>query len=166
MAKPGRPAKSNKKSSPPPALPTGGPPPRWRMVAHADGISQVPERVISRRTRERAQAEADFYGARPFAPTGERLLPVASVLAEVLSRMNVQEAELAPELLAEAWQKAVGGFLASQAQLVSLSEGEAGVRTSHPAVRFEIQRNSKIIIQRLNTALGEGSVRRLRVHHG
>ena len=136
------------------------------MVPHADGISQVAERIISRSSREREQALADFYGGRPFTSTGERLLPVASVLAEVLSQLNVQEAELAPELLAEAWQKAVGGFLASQAQLISLSEGEAGVRTSHPAVRFEIQRNSKIIVQKLNATLGEGSVRTLRVHHG
>lgn len=140
--------------------------PRWRMVPHSDGVSQVAERTISRSEREREQAVADFYGDYPFTSTGERLLPVSSILAEVLSRLNVQETELAPELLAKAWQSAVGGFLADQAQLTTLINGVAGVRTSHPAVRFEIQRNSRIIIRRLNAALGEGCVHSLRVHHG
>lgn len=139
---------------------------RWRMVMHSDGNSQVAERVISPARQEREQAMADFYGGRPFAPTGERLLPVASVLAEVLSRLHIEENALAPELLAGAWHRAVGDYLAAQAQLISLANGVAGVRTSHPAVRFELQRNSRLIIQRLNTELGEGSVRSLRVHHG
>lgn len=136
------------------------------MVPHTDGVSLVPERVTPRSRREREQAVADMYGSAPLHPTGERLLPISSVLAEVLSRLNVQEADLAPELLARAWRQAAGEFLATQAQLVSLSDGIAGVHTSHPAVRFELLRNQKHIIQALNAALGEGCVQRLSVHHG
>lgn len=156
-----------KKTSPlPPAPPTAKPKARWHFVTHADGVSQVAVRTISRHTREREQALADLRGGRPMLSTGERLLPISSILAEVLSELKVEEAELAPELLAAAWEKAVGGFLATQAQLTSLSDGVAGVRTTHPAVRFELQRNCKLIITKLNSALGEGSVRRLRIHHG
>lgn len=167
MAKPSSYPRGRKKASaatPPP--PGNKPMARWRMVTHADGVSQVAERVSTRRSREREQALADFYGDRPLHSTGDRLLPVSSLLAEVLSELQVQEAQLAPELLAAGWQRAVGDYLAAQAQLISLTGGVAGVRTTHPAVRFELQRNSRLIIRKLNAELGEGCVRSLHIHHG
>lgn len=126
----------------------------------------APVRVVTRQHREREQAVADLYGGLPMPSTGERMLPISSILAEVVSRINVQETELAPELLAQAWVNTVGEFLASQSQLVSLAEGVAGIRTSHPAVRFELQRHKQHIIRALNAELGEGSVQKLRVFHG
>ena len=140
--------------------------PRWRMAPHPDGVSEAPVRVTSRQQREREQAVADLYGDTPLPSTGERLFSISSVLAEVLSQLDIKEAQLAPELLAGAWKQAVGAFLFGQSRLVSLVDGVAGACTSHPAVRFELQRNKKHIIQALNAALGEGSVHSLRIYHG
>ena len=165
MASPRKKKTSNAAPAAAPPLPASARKPRWRMVAHADGVSQVPERILPRRRREREQAVADLYGNAPLPSTGERLLPVSSVLAELLSQLELKQADYAPELLANAWLQAAGEFLASQARLVSLADGVAGIITSHPAVRFEIQRYKKHIIRALNAALGEGSVERISVHH-
>lgn len=166
MPRPPRKRKTTPSETAAPAAPASSAAKRWRWALHQDGVSIAPVRMQSRRQGERQQALADLYGNTPMLSTGDRLLPITSVLAEVLSRLDVQEAQLAPELLNEAWKRAVGAFLAGQSQLISLVNGVAGVRTSHPAVRFELQRNKKIIIQALNAALGEGSVHDMRVNHG
>ena len=98
--------------------------------------------------------------------TGANMRSVGSVLAELVGAMDIQEAQIAPELLAEAWQQAVGDFLASQAQLVGISAGDAFIHTSHPAVRFALQRHKKNIICSLNDILGEGCVQSVRIMHG
>ncbi|MBR3945201.1 MAG: DUF721 domain-containing protein, partial [Akkermansia sp.] len=69
-------------------------------------------------------------------------------------------------LLNAAWEKAVGSFLATQAQLISVDKKTAVVRTAHPAVRFELQRLRPQIIRALNVSLGEACVRTVRITHG
>lgn len=138
---------------------------RWRWIQHQDG-SRVAERIETRPQWERGQAEADIYGGHPMLSTGSHLRSAASVLTELLSRLHVEESEIAPEMLAQAWQQAVGDFLSTQAELVSLDQGSAFIKTSHPAVRFELERHKRDIIRALNHTLGEDCVRRVRITHG
>lgn len=137
--------------------------PRWRWAKHADG-SQVAERIEPRRDHQ--QAMVDLYGERPMLSTGAHMRQVSSILAELVSTLQLEEAEVAPELLAQAWQSAAGEFLATQAQLVGLANGQAIISTLHPAVRFELQRHKQHIIRALNATLGEGCVRSVRLIHG
>lgn len=137
--------------------------PRWRMVRKADGGMAAERLGVD---GNRAQALADLYGDTPMLSTGANMRRVSSIMAELLSRLQIKEAEIAPELLAQSWHSAVGDFLATQAELSSLSEGLAIVRTAHPAVRFELQRRKADIIRALNRTLGEGCVRAVRIVHG
>ena len=74
--------------------------------------------------------------------------------------------EIAPEMLKQAWQQAAGSFLATQAELVSLVNGQAVICTSHPAVRYELLQHRQEIIRALNATLGEGCVQTVRLMHG
>ena len=160
------PPRKRKTDAEPPAAPPLRPEKRearWRWLRHKDG-SLVAERIDRR--WERTQAEADLYGNVPLLSTGAHMRPINSILTELASSLRVQEADIAPEMLAQAWQEAAGSFLATQAELTALSNGVATIRTLHPAVRFELQRHKKEIILALNRALGEGCVRQVRLVHG
>ncbi len=139
--------------------------PRFRMVSYADG-SQRPVRCVHRSADERAQAMADWLGAAPSLSPSAHVRSMDSLLGEVLEGLLLEEAELAPEVLAAAWQRAVGSFLANQAELLSVAGGRASIRTNHPAVRFELGRLKPQILRVLNAELGEGSVRTVRIMHG
>ena len=157
------PPKRRKKDSPAAQAPRPAPRPRWHMVSKPDGG------LAAARTEDsgfRAQALADLYGDTPMLSTGANMRSISSLVTELISSLNIQEFEIAPELLDKAWHSAVGDFLATQAQLASLSEGRATIRTSHPAVRFELQRRKADIIRELNRILGEGCVRSVRIVHG
>ncbi len=123
-------------------------------------------RPVPRRTRtegEHRQTIADFYGDLPLPSTGNGVRSIQSLLAEV--DLGVEEEDFTQELLQKAWTDAVGDFLATQAQLVALSRGTALIRTSHPAVRFELQRQRGRLINSLNQTLGEGAVQKVRITH-
>ncbi len=139
--------------------------PRFRMVSYADG-SVRPVRCERRSAGERAQAMADWLGAAPGLSPSAHVRSMDSLLGEVLEGLQLEEAELAPEILAAAWLRAVGSFLANQAELMSVSGGKACIRTNHPAVRFELGRLKPQILRVLNAELGEGSVKTVRVVHG
>ncbi len=139
--------------------------PRFRMVCYADG-SLRPVRCVRRSADERAQAMADWMGAAPALSPNAHVRSMDSLLGEVLEGLQLQEEELAPEVLAAAWQRAVGSFLANQAELMSVAGGRASIRTNHPAVRFELGRLKPQILRVLNAELGEGSVKTVRIVHG
>ena len=138
--------------------------PRWRWVRHSDG-SQVAERIEADPTSRAAEADWNS-GEIPLLSTGAHMRGISSVLTEIAGLLHFEEAEFAPEILAQAWQQAVGDFLATQAELVSISQGTACIRTAHPAVRFELQRHKKDIIRALNQALGEDCVKKVILAHG
>ncbi len=139
--------------------------PRFRMVSYADG-SLRPVRCERRSAGERAQALADWMGAAPALSPSAHVRSMDSLLGEVLEGLQLEEAELAPEVLGAAWQRAVGSFLANQAELMSVAGGKACIRTNHPAVRFELGRLKPQILRVLNAELGEGSVKTVRIVHG
>ena len=146
-------------------LPAAESRPLFRQETFADG-SVRPVRVQTAAEEHRAQALADFFGAAPGLPVRANLRDMASILAELVTKLDIRESDFAPEILNSAWQKAVGPFLSTQAQLISIDKKTAIVRTSHPAVRFELQRLRPQIIRALNTSLGEGCVRTVRIAHG
>ncbi len=139
--------------------------PRFRMVRYADG-SERPVRCERRSTSERNQAMADWVGAAPGLASSAHMRSMDSLLAEVLGGMEFKEETLAPELLAAAWERAAGSFLATQASLMSVSGGKAIIRTNHPLVRMELNQRKLQIIRILNAELGEGSVTTVRIAHG
>lgn len=139
--------------------------PAYRQKMFPDGSVRA-VRVSSRREQERGQAMADFFGVGPALSPLAHVRSMDSILAEVVERLHLQRADFAPEILAAAWEMAVGSFLASQAELQSVADRTARVRASHPAVRYELQRLRPHIIRALNGELGEGSVRKLTIIHG
>lgn len=131
----------------------------------SDG-SVRPVRNMSRRERESGQALSDFFGVAPGLSPAVNVRTMESVLASLVSKMDISLAEHAPEVLADAWKRAVGPFLATKAELISIANKQARIRTSHPAVRFELMRQKVGIIRALNASLGEGCVRNVQIVHG
>lgn len=137
---------------------------RYRMVRLSDG-SEVAERIDGDEARRLVYA--DLYGGQPMLSTGAYMRPVQSVLAEIVSNLKLeQEADIAPELLDQAWLSAVGDFLATQARLLRIDRGQALIATGHPAVRYELTRHKQHIVRALNAALGEGCIRAIRIIQG
>lgn len=138
---------------------------RFHRERFGDG-SERAVRNMQREERERGQALSDFFGCPPVLSPQANVRTMDSILAEIAGQLKLSEANVAPELLSEAWQKAVGTFLASQSELVSLVRGTATIRVLHPAVRYELQRLKPQIVRVANGVLGEGSVRTVRLIHG
>lgn len=138
---------------------------RFHHEKFSDG-SERPVRNIGRESREREQALADFFGVGSVLSPQANIRTMDSLLAEIAGQLNLAQADVAPELLAAAWRKAVGSFLSTQSEFVSLVRGTATIRTAHPAVRYELQRLKPQIVRVINRVLGEGSVRTVRLIHG
>lgn len=136
--------------------------PRYNMVRYPDDTLR-PVRHATRRDGMKRQAEADMYGDVAPLSTGANMRDITSVLTEVVSRLDLQEAEFAPEFLAGVWKRAMGDFVASQSTLVSLRDGCATIRAPHPTVRFELRRQRQGLIRTLNEAMGENCVRSVNV---
>ena len=132
---------------------------RYTMQLYPDG-SLRPVATSTRGEGEHRQALADLYGDLPLPSTGGGVRNIRSILSEV--DLGITGESLAPELLSQAWSSAVGEFVSTQAHLISLSNGTAVVHTSHPAVRFELQRQNRRLIAALNSFLGEGCVQKVR----
>lgn len=138
----------------------GNRPPRFFMQRLSDGT----ERAVRFRSRTdgcRDQALADFFGSGPELDSRSNIRTMDSLLAEVMDEMHLEE-NLAPEILASAWQKAAGNALVKLSELVSVASGTACIRVGHPTVRYELTRLKTSIVKALNEELGAGSVRFVR----
>ncbi len=144
------------------ALPSHTAAPRYRFVSYPDG-SRRPERYASQAEGMKKQAEADFYGSPVPLSTGANVRDASSLLTEVLSRVDLRDADFSPEFLALIWRHAVGDFLASQSSLVSLTNGCATIRSLHPTVSFELRRQRDRLISKLNASFGENCVKTVRI---
>lgn len=136
--------------------------PRFRMVRDVNGAERA-ERSRTRAEGERDQALADFFGTAPSLSPSANVRNMDSLLAEVLEGLHLQEETLAPEILAEAWRKAVDPALAALSEPVSLSRQTATIRVHHAAARYALTRLKPQLVSALNEALGEGSVSRVRL---
>jgi hypothetical protein len=80
-----------------------------------------------------------------------------TALAEIL-----RKAPLSPEKVAFAWRTAVGPSM-DKVTTIDLQGGVLVVRARDAAWRREIQRSTSLIRARLDSLLGEGVVREMRV---
>ncbi len=156
-----------------PIEPVPSPPPRARRepagLYHEEMFSDGsirPVRNMSRSEREAGQALSDFFGVTPQLNPAANVRSMESVLASLISKLDISVAEYAPEVMSEAWLRAVGPFLATKAELLSIANKQARIRTSHPAVRYELTRQKVGIIRSLNAVLGEGCVTSVVIVHG
>lgn len=136
---------------------------RYTMQRMADGVSERAVRARSRSEGNRDQAYADFFGTGPELPVAANMRTAESLLGEVLAAMDLAEEALSAELLAEVWQKAVGAPLCSLSRLESVANKSACIRVMHPAARYELARLRTRVVAALNQALGENSVRTLKI---
>lgn len=139
--------------------------PRYCEMRAEDG-SVRPARFMSREERERGQAEADLFGILPAMSLDSNVRGIDAVLASVVEKMGVSAAMFAPEVLGDAWKKAAGAFLANRAELLTIADHKARIRTSHPAVRYELMQRKTQIVKSLNKVLGENCVREVQIIHG
>ena len=125
-----------------------------------------PVRNYTRAEAARDQAMADFFGVAPVLAPKANVRTMESLLAEITGQLHLAEMEFAPEILADAWTRAAGPFMAQHAQLVGVACQTATIRTSHPAVRYQLNQLKPQIVRVLNNVLGDGSVRTVRILHG
>jgi len=85
-----------------------------------------------------------------------RLIP--SVVAEV-----VRQAPLCPEKVDFAWRSAVGSVMQRATTVRLGDDGILHVTANDAHWALEVKRSSKLILARLETILGPGTVKRLRV---
>ena len=136
--------------------------PRFFMLRGKDGAERA-ERSRTRAEGERDQAMADFFGVGAALSPSANIRSMDSLLGEVLESLHLEEDSTAPEILAEAWLKAVGPALASLSELVSLAQQTATIRVHHAAARYELTRLKPQMLKVLNATLGDGSVSRVRL---
>jgi hypothetical protein len=142
-------------------LPVSRPKKRFYMQKMPDGVGERAVRTGSFRSGARAQAVADFFGSCTIIRPESNQRSMESLLGELLSELDLQEDNLAPELLADAWKQAVGPALADFSALAGVARGRARITVKHPTVRYEITRLKPQIIRALNQTLGAGSVKSL-----
>ncbi len=135
---------------------------RYSLVTFPDGSKRITH-IGTRAREEREQVMADFLGVTIDRSERLSMRGMPSILSEISERLQIREETLAPEMLAEAWRTAMGDFFATQAELFSLCDGLATIRTLHPNLRFELNRMKRQVIAKLNEQLGAGSVRKLRI---
>lgn len=160
------PPRRRRKSAPvsePPAAPVPRrEPARYYMLRDRDGTERA-ERSRTRVEWERDQAMADFFGTGPALSPSANIRSMDSLLGELLESLHLEEDTTAPEILADAWLKAVGPALASLSELVSLARQTATIRVHHAAARYELTRLRPQMLKALNAILGSGSVSRIRL---
>lgn len=139
--------------------------PRYSVVEDNHNIKR-PARYMSRGERESGQAFSDFFGILPELSADANVRSMDAILAALVEKMDISVAEHAPEVLADAWRKAAGEFLATRAELISIANKQARIRTAHPAVRFELSRRKTQIIHLLNSTLGADTVKTVQIIHG
>ncbi len=137
---------------------------RYYLVTYPDGKAGYVH-IPSRTQQDEDQAMADFLGVSIDRTATRSIRSMASILGEIDERLQLREESFAAEILAEAWKKAMGDFFSTQAELFSLSDGLATIRTLHPNIRFEINRMRTQVIRKLNDQLGAGSVKKIRIIH-
>ena len=134
---------------------------RFYMQKMPDGVGERAVRTSSLRRGAREQTVADYFGGGSELPVSSNQRSMETLLAELLSELDLQEDTLAPELLVEAWKSAVGEALASVSSLMNVARGRARIMVNHPTVRYEITRLKPQIIKALNRTLGAGTVNAL-----
>ncbi|MFI3242876.1 MAG: DUF721 domain-containing protein [Akkermansia sp.] len=139
--------------------------PRMRYQRYADG-SVRPVRAQSFAKGESDQALADFYGAAPELPVGSNMKSIEALISEITAKLQIVEESIAPEILATAWQEAMGEYIATQARLISINNELATIQCLHPALRFELNKRRRHIISLLNKRFGDQTVKRIRLLHG
>lgn len=113
-----------------------------------------------------ARAHGDLFGAPPALGDKANIHSMEALLGEILQSLPLTTEQIAPGLLKEGWERAAGAFISSQAELVSIADGVATIRTAQPAVRYELLRMHRQLCEALCTEFGENSVRKLRILHG
>lgn len=131
------------------------------MQKMPDGVGERAVRVENTRSGARAQVLADFFCSGTTLRPESNQRSMESLLSELLTELDLQEDTLAPELLADAWKRAVGPALADVSALAGVARGRARITVKHPTVRYEITRLKPQIIRALNQTLGAGSVKSL-----
>ena len=155
--------KKKGKSAAPPTLGNFRPRFYWQ---HVPGGGERAVRTEPRGRAADAQTKAAFYGAGDVLPTRSNMHNMQALLSELLDDLNLQEEEFAADILAKAWENAVGPFISGRAELVSVSHGVASIRTAYPTVRFELNRLKPQIIRALNAELGDKTVTSVQISHG
>ena len=131
--------------------------PRYCEMRAEDG-SVRPARFMGREEREKGQVFSDFYGILPELSLEANVRTASSVLVSLVEKLGISASEFAPSVLADAWRQAAGDFLSTRAELLTIADKKARIRTSHPAVRYELNRRKLHLIHALNVVLGEGCV--------
>lgn len=140
--------------------------PRRYCEMRAEDGSVRPARFMGREEREKGQAFSDFYGILPELSLDANVRSASSVLVSLVEKLGISASEFAPEVLADAWRQAAGDFLSTRAELLTIADKKARIRTSHPAVRYELNRRKGNLVRALNAVLGEGCVTEVQIVHG
>lgn len=148
----------------PPSIPPSSPEPGRRRFFIDREERAV--RYSSKTERDREQAMIDFFGAQPVLSLRANMRSMDSILSEITSTLPQEDDTLSPEVLRAGWERAAGAFISSQAELLSIIKGTATIRTSQPAIRYELTRQKNIIISKLCTEFGRDSITGIRILHG
>ncbi len=138
---------------------------RYRLVASPEGSSRA-ERLLQPKEKRLARAHRDLFGAPPALGDKANIRSMEAILGEILENLPLANEQIAPGLLKEGWARAAGEFISRQAELVSIADGVATIRTMQPAVRYELERHRRRLAEALCREFGETSVRTLRIRHG
>lgn len=138
---------------------------RFRMVSSRGDFAHA-ERILPHREQLQAQAHDDWYGVLPELNDRANICSMDALLSDFLDSLPTASETATPTLLKEGWTRAVGDFIASHSELISLSGGTAIVCTTQPSIRYELERMKKQLIGALQQEFGATTVRHIMVRMG
>lgn len=156
---------SRQSGQPPHSAPRRAARRRFRLVPSGEGSARA-ERVLRPAEFRMARAHGDLFGAAPALGDRANIRSMEAILGEILDTLPLSSEQIAPGLLKEGWARAAGAFISAQAELVSIADGVATIRTAQPAVRYELERMRRRLCEALSGEFGENSVRKLRILYG
>ncbi len=134
------------------------------VSSHGDFVRA--ERILTLREQLQAQAHDDWYGILPELNDRANICSLDALLSDFLNSLPTARESAAPAVLKEGWTRAVGDFIASHSELISLSGGTAVVCTTQPSIRYELERMKKPLIGALQREFGATTVTHMTVKMG
>lgn len=95
----------------------------------------------------------------------EGLHQPSDFLHEILESAGAIEG-LHEDKVREVWKDLAGDFIASHTEPVSVRNGELLLRVSQPTLRFQLDRMKPQLLSRIQSSLGNDTIRSIRFTHG
>ena len=110
-----------------------------------------------KRSRSEDRSFLDFFGSKRQPKTGEGLTHVEDLLGQIVDEVGLREGVTLDELQV-AWSSIVGPNIANNSEPLDIRDGVLRVRVSQPVIKFELQQQRHLILDKVKAHLAEAKI--------